>query len=82
MYNSINKIHGNNIFGCILADMMGLGKTIQAISLLWVMLKKCEITQVVKAKKALVVTPSSLLFHWEKEVHKWLGKDRIGLLVC
>jgi SNF2 family DNA or RNA helicase len=57
--------------------MMGLGKTLQAISLLWVMLKKCKYTEVIRSKKALIVCPSSLLFHWEKEVHKWLGKDRI-----
>ncbi len=61
---------------------MGLGKTLQAISLLWVMLKKCKYTEVIRSKKALIVCPSSLLFHWEKEVHKWLGKDRIKLLIC
>ena len=30
----------------------------------------------------MIVCPSSLLFHWEKEVYKWLGKDRIKLLIC
>ena len=64
MYHSINKLNGNNIYGCILADMMGLGKTIQAIALIWIMLKKCKFTEVRRARKALVVAPSSLLYHW------------------
>ena len=62
--------------------MMGLGKTLQAICLIWVMLKRCKITDVIRAKKALVVCPASLLFHWEKEVKKWLGPHRVGLVVC
>lgn len=64
LYSSVNKLNGNNINGCILADMMGLGKTIQAIALLWTMLKKCKYTEVVRSRKALVVCPSSLLYHW------------------
>lgn len=62
--------------------MMGLGKTIQAIALLWMMLKKDKFTDVVRAKKAVVVTPSSLLYHWQKEVRKWLGDKRLSPLIC
>ena len=62
--------------------MMGLGITLQGIALIWVMLKKCKITEVTRAKKCIVVCPASLLFHWEKEVNKWLGPHRIGLVVC
>ena len=62
--------------------MMGLGKTIQAIALIWIMLKTCDITEVKRAHKALVVCPSSLIFHWKNEVIKWLGPKRLKFLVC
>jgi len=75
-------MNGNNINGAILADVMGLGKTLQAIALIWAMVKRCKYTNVVRAKKVLVVCPSSLLFHWEKEVHKWLGPRRLQMIVC
>ncbi|EGC30980.1 hypothetical protein DICPUDRAFT_50468 [Dictyostelium purpureum] len=58
--------------GCILADDMGLGKSIQAITILWTLLKqgpKGEPT----AKKAVIVAPCSLVGNWCKELKKWLG---------
>ncbi|KAM9992129.1 hypothetical protein ACTFIZ_012799 [Dictyostelium cf. discoideum] len=58
--------------GCILADDMGLGKSIQAITILWTLLKqgpKGEST----AKKAVIVAPCSLVGNWGQELKKWLG---------
>lgn len=52
----------------ILADDMGLGKTLQAIA---------SITQVhLKNKEAisLIVCPTSLLYNWKEEIHKFNGK--------
>ena len=51
----------------ILADDMGLGKTLQAI---------CALTQLMKGAKtpALVVCPTSLLYNWKEECHKFNGK--------
>jgi len=48
----------------ILADDMGLGKTIQAI---------CAITQLAKTKKqpVLIVCPTSLLYNWKEEFHRF-----------
>ena len=46
------------------------------------MLKECKYTGVTRAKKAIVVVPSSLLYHWEKEVHKWLGKGKVRHPIC
>lgn len=46
LYSAINNLNGSNIKGCILADMMGLGKTLQAIALIWVMVKTCKVTNV------------------------------------
>lgn len=48
----------------ILADDMGLGKTLQAIAAL---------TQLIKVRKgvSLVVCPTSLLYNWKEELHKF-----------
>ena len=82
MFQAVNMMNGNNINGCILADVMGLGKTLSAISLIWAMVKRCKYTNVQRAKKVLVVCPASLLFHWQKEVTKWLGKGTLQMIVC
>lgn len=51
----------------ILADNMGLGKTLQAI---------VALTQLLKTAKspALVVCPTSLLYNWKEECHKFNPK--------
>lgn len=48
-------------FGGILADEMGLGKTLQTITFI----------QSEKGKKSLIITPTSLLYNWEKEFLKF-----------
>eukprot|EP01065_Artemidia_motanka_P014839 TRINITY_DN18667_c0_g1_i1.p1 TRINITY_DN18667_c0_g1~~TRINITY_DN18667_c0_g1_i1.p1 ORF type:complete len:1131 (+),score=275.36 TRINITY_DN18667_c0_g1_i1:70-3462(+) len=64
------RIAGRN--GCILADDMGLGKSIQAIALLWTCLKQGKHGRPV-ARKAVVVAPSSLVQNWCNEINKWLS---------
>ncbi len=49
----------------ILADEMGIGKTVQAIT-------ACE---EVEAKKVLIVCPNSLKWNWHNEVEMWTGKE-------
>lgn len=49
-------------FNGILADDMGLGKTLQVIALL---------ESLKDRKTSLVVCPSSLVYNWEEEVHKF-----------
>ncbi|CAI7789599.1 unnamed protein product [Closterium sp. NIES-54] len=62
-------------YGCILADDMGLGKTLQSIALLWTLLKQGF--QGPKGpplvRRALIVTPTSLVSNWAAELDKWLG---------
>ncbi len=50
--------------GGILADDMGLGKTLQVISVL--LSEKDQST-----KPSLIVAPSSLVYNWESEIHKF-----------
>jgi DNA repair and recombination protein RAD54 and RAD54-like protein len=55
---------------------MGLGKSLQAISLLWTLLKQGPDGEPV-AQTALILCPSSLVQNWVCELQKWLG-DRIS----
>ena len=59
--NRLRKMHLNGI----LADDMGLGKTVQAITAL------CHVKEVNPKATALVVCPTSLLYNWQEELHKF-----------
>ncbi len=52
-------------FGGILSDEMGLGKTIQTIMFLKLLLNEK------KDAKILIVTPTSLIYNWQKEFDKF-----------
>lgn len=52
--------------GCILAHEMGLGKTLQTISLCDILLRQVEYKQI------LCVVPVNTLHNWENEFNKWL----------
>ncbi|XP_052199015.1 protein CHROMATIN REMODELING 25 [Diospyros lotus] len=67
-----------NINGCILADDMGLGKTLQSITLLYTLLHQ-GFDGKPMVKKAIIVTPTSLVSNWEAEIKKWIG-DRVHLV--
>jgi len=62
--------------GCILADAMGLGKTLQTICLVWTCLKQGP-RGIPLCSKAVIVTPSTLVANWGREVKKWLGNERL-----
>ncbi|KAJ8447397.1 hypothetical protein Cgig2_019391 [Carnegiea gigantea] len=79
MFDCVSGLHGaDNIYGCILADDMGLGKTLQSITLLYTLL--CQgFDGKPMVKKAIIVTPTSLVSNWEAEIRKWVG-ERIKLI--
>ncbi|ESQ47978.1 hypothetical protein EUTSA_v10020013mg [Eutrema salsugineum] len=79
MFDCVSGLHASaNINGCILADDMGLGKTLQSITLLYTLL--CQgFDGTPMVKKAIIVTPTSLVSNWEAEIKKWVG-DRIQLI--
>lgn len=54
--------------GCVLAHCMGLGKTLQVISLLNTVMRYKDLTLV---ERILVFTPINALENWKKEFSKW-----------
>nr|XP_006815167.1 PREDICTED: DNA repair and recombination protein RAD54B [Saccoglossus kowalevskii] len=77
MYECIMGMKPSMGQGAILADAMGLGKTLQSITLIWTLLKQGPYGGKPVVKRVLIVTPSSLVKNWSQEFRKWLGKERI-----
>ncbi|KAG8441820.1 hypothetical protein GDO86_010846 [Hymenochirus boettgeri] len=77
LYECVMGMRVSERFGAILADEMGLGKTLQCISLTWTLLRQGPYGGKPVLKKALIVTPGSLVINWRKEFQKWLGTERI-----
>ncbi|XP_014664891.1 PREDICTED: DNA repair and recombination protein RAD54B-like [Priapulus caudatus] len=65
--------------GAILADHMGLGKTLQCISVIWTLYKQGVYGGKPSLKRILIVTPGSLVQNWCNEFKKWLGKERMAV---
>lgn len=83
MYECVMGMRPFDGEGAILADEMGLGKTLQTIALVWTLLKQNPIHEDGPViKKALIVCPVSLINNWRKEFRKWLGNERIGVMVA
>lgn len=55
--------------GCILAHCMGLGKTLQVISLLHSVISLKEYS----TNKILVLCPISTIINWKEEIVRWLA---------
>ena len=70
---------GMLLSGCILADSMGLGKTLQLITLIWTLLRQSP-TGKPAVKRVVIACPATLVGTWEAEIHKWLGKERLSVL--
>ncbi|KAK9809182.1 hypothetical protein WJX72_010957 [[Myrmecia] bisecta] len=80
LYECVMGLREPNRFGSVLGDEMGLGKTLQVIALVWTLLKQGPQGRPV-AKRAIVVTPSSLTKNWAAEAQKWLGSERLKVMV-
>ncbi|ONI05013.1 hypothetical protein PRUPE_6G351600 [Prunus persica] len=65
---SVRKVKaGDKGLGCILAHMMGLGKTFQVIAFLYTAMRSIDLG----LKTALIVTPVNVLHNWRQEFMKW-----------
>ncbi|KAM1354098.1 hypothetical protein ACFX2H_033496 [Malus domestica] len=65
---SVRKVKaGDKGLGCILAHMMGLGKTFQVIAFLYTAMRSIDLG----LNTALIVTPVNVLHNWRQEFMKW-----------
>ncbi|CAO2815176.1 unnamed protein product [Amaranthus hypochondriacus] len=78
MFGCVSGLSSPTINGCILADDMGLGKTLQSITLLFTLLRQ-GFDGKPMVKKAIIVTPTSLVSNWEAEIKKWV-QDRVQII--
>ena len=74
-FESLERCKNDLGSGCILAHCMGLGKTLQVITLVHTLIKNQEKTGV---SRALVVCPLSTVLNWVNEFNIWL-KDIDGM---
>ena len=78
MFDCVTSIKDPSVSGAILADSMGLGKTLQTVALVWTLLKQTPyFGDGPLCKRVLIVCPATLVQHWKKEFKKWLGDQRI-----
>ncbi|XP_075976623.1 ATRX chromatin remodeler XNP isoform X3 [Anticarsia gemmatalis] len=68
-FESVKRIKKDKGSGCILAHCMGLGKTLQVISLTHTLLTYGNLTGV---NRVLVVCPLSTVLNWVNEFRMWL----------
>ncbi|KAM5473130.1 DNA-dependent ATPase protein rad54 [Microsporum ferrugineum] len=81
LYRSTTGLVDKNASGCIMADGMGLGKTLQCITLMWTLLKQSPEAGKSTVQKAVIACPATLVGNWANELVKWLGKDAINPFV-
>lgn len=74
-FESLERCESDSGSGCILAHCMGLGKTLQVITLVHTLLKNSDKTGV---NRVLVVCPLSTVLNWVNEFNIWL-KDIDGM---
>jgi len=55
---------------CFIADQMGLGKTIEALGIIWAK----------ESFPAIIVCPASVKYNWALEALKWLPGKRVGMV--
>ncbi|XP_050055172.1 transcriptional regulator ATRX homolog isoform X3 [Aphis gossypii] len=68
VFESLSRIKEHKGNGSILAHCMGLGKTLQIISLIHTLFRYSE----TGIKTVLIITPNATIENWCKEFHKWL----------
>ncbi|KAG4079249.1 hypothetical protein HA402_006972 [Bradysia odoriphaga] len=68
-FESISRIDKGKGSGCILAHCMGLGKTLQVVTLVHTLLSHSEKTGV---EKVLIICPLSTVLNWVNEFRIWL----------
>lgn len=71
-FESLKRAKEGKGSGCILAHCMGLGKTLQVITLVHTLITNSEKTNV---HKVMVVCPVNTVLNWKSEFKKWIPKS-------
>lgn len=86
MWDEITK---DTKHGCLLAHTMGLGKTMQVITLLTAIAEaatsndetiSCQVPEHLKPMKTLILAPSGILNNWMEELRRWAPHGLLGEL--
>lgn len=81
LYRSVMGFNPTSGYGALLADEMGMGKTLMSIALIWTLLKQTPLKgEPPLAKRVLIVCPVTLVGNWKTEIKKWLGPSRLGVM--
>lgn len=80
----VSRVADEELQGCLLAHTMGLGKTMQAITLLVAITEaansndptiSCQIPEHLRTSKTLILCPPGLLDNWMDELLMWVPDD-------
>ncbi|KAG5365750.1 DNA repair and recombination protein [Yarrowia sp. B02] len=81
LYRCVMGFNPTSGYGALLADEMGMGKTLMSIALIWTLLKQSPLKgEPPLAKRVLIVCPVTLVNNWKTEIKKWLGPSRLGVM--
>lgn len=69
-YQKAGVAYAGSVGRCLIADQMGLGKTVEAIAAL----------EYRDAFPAIIVCPASLKENWKREINKWLPHRTVNIL--
>lgn len=84
MWDEITK---DTKHGCLLAHTMGLGKTMQVITLLTAIAEaaksddetiSCQVPEHLKSMKTLILAPAGILNNWVEELRRWAPDGLLG----
>lgn len=69
-YQKAGVSYANSVGRCLIADQMGLGKTVEAIATL----------EMANSFPAVIVCPASLKENWRREINKWLPHRKVNVV--
>lgn len=77
VFETVDKSNTTEGTGCILAHRMGVGKTLQIITLIYTILCHSQIN----IKTFLIICPPGLIYSWMDEIYKWLKNIDVDEIV-
>lgn len=69
-YQKAGVSYAHSVGRCLIADQMGLGKTVEAIATL----------EMSNSFPAVIVCPASLKENWRREINKWLPHRKVNVV--